>query len=338
MKAIQVMKPGDLRLTDVQKPEITNSTEVLVRVKAAGICGSDVHIAHGTNPYATYPRILGHEIAGVVEEVGPGVTKVKPGDRVVMEPIVYCGQCYACKKGRPNVCSCLQVRGVHLDGGFADYFISDEKYVHCFPEELSYEQAAMIEPYTIGAQSNWRAGTSAGDVVLIHGAGPIGLILCDVAKNLGASCIVSEIDERRLAMAKDFGADFVINPSKEALKDKVMEITDGMGPNIVFEATGVPALLTETVEMVSVAGTVVPLSFGQTPTPINFQQVNKKEVTIAGTRLQANKFPIVISFINKKVDKINKLITHIFPAEKYEEAFRTFTEKDSGACKVILTF
>lgn len=325
-------------MAEVEKPRIACPADVLVRVKAAGICGSDIHIAHGTNPYATYPRILGHEVAGVVDEIGPGVKTLKPGDRVVLEPIVYCGECYACKKGRQNVCRSLQVRGVHLDGGFADYLVSDEKFLHRFPQELTYEQAALVEPYTIGAQSNWRASTRAGDVVLIHGAGPIGLIICDVAKSKGAICIVSELNEHRLAMAKDFGADYAINPSKESLKDTVMEITDGMGPNIIFEATGVSSLLTEAVELVSAAGTVVPLSFGSKPTPINFQQVNKKEVTIAGTRLQCDKFPDVISFLKDRVDKIDKLITHTFPAEKYEEAFCTFIDKNSGSCKVVLTF
>jgi len=338
MKAIQAVKPGDVRLAEVEKPRIACPTDVVVRVKAAGICGSDIHIAHGTNPYATYPRILGHEVAGVVEEIGSGVTTLKPGDRVVLEPIVYCGECYACKKGRQNVCRSLQVRGVHLDGGFADYLISDEKFLHRFPQELTYEQAALIEPYTIGAQSNWRASTQAGDIVLIHGAGPIGLIICDVAKSKGAICIVSELNEHRLDMAKDFGADYIINPSKESLKDTVMEITEGMGPNIIFEATGIPSLLTEAVELVSVAGTVVPLSFGSKPTPINFQQVNKKEVTIVGTRLQCDKFPTVIASLKERVNKIDKLITHTFPAEKYEVAFNTFIDKNSDSCKVVLTF
>jgi len=338
MKAIQVVKAGEMRLVELDVPKIVNDTDVLLKVKAAGICGSDVHIAHGTNPYATYPRIPGHEIAGEVAEVGSAVKSLKKGDKVVLEPITYCGKCYACRNGRHNVCESIKVNGVHVDGGYQEYMVVDQKQLHKFPEEISFVQAATAEPYTIGEQANSRGGTSAGDIVLIHGAGPIGLIICDVAKSRGAICIVSEINEQRLNMAKDFGADYLINPSKENLREKVLEYTNGMGPNRIFEATGVSSLLTEAVEMVSVAGSVVPMSFDTKPIPINFQQVQKKEVTIAGTRLQYNKFPAVVASLKDRIDRIDRFITHVFPAEKYDEAFKTFTDKSSGACKVILTF
>jgi 2-desacetyl-2-hydroxyethyl bacteriochlorophyllide A dehydrogenase len=338
MRAIQVAKPGEMKLVQCEIPKIVNDADVLLKVKAVGICGSDVHIAQGTNPYATYPRIPGHEIAGEVAEVGNSVESLKKGDKVVLEPITYCGKCYACKKGRHNVCEDIKVNGVHIDGGFQEYMVVDQKQLYKFPEEISFVQAATAEPYTIGEQANSRAGTSAGDVVLIHGAGPMGLVICDVAKSKGATCIVSELNEKRLNMAKDFGADYLINPLKDNLREKVLEYTNGMGPNVIFEATGVPSLLSETVEMVSVAGAVVPLSFDTKPIPINFQQVNKKEVTIAGTRLQYDKFPTVIASLKDRIERINKFITHVFPVEEYEDAFNTFTDKNSGACKVILTF
>ena len=338
MKAIQVINPGNMVLVKKEMPTISDDKDVIIRVRATGICGSDVHIFHGTNPYATYPRILGHEVAGEVFKVGHGVSSLVKGDKVVLEPIQYCGKCYACKKGRPNVCSNLEVSGVHVDGGFQEYLKVKESMLVKFPDELSFIEAVTTEPYTIGAQANARAGTSEGDVVLIHGAGPIGLIVCDIAKSKGAICIVSEVNETRLDMAKDFGADYTINPMEENLKERILEITNGMGSNIIFDAAGVPKLLIDSIEMVSVAGTVVPMSFDVNPIPINFQQVNKKEITIVGTRLQSNKFPEMVRRLPERKDRIDKLITHIFPVEQFNEAFEVFTDKNSGACKVILTF
>lgn len=339
MKSIQITKPGVMSIVDRAIPRIASDTDVLVHVRAVGICGSDIHIYHGTNPYAVYPRVPGHEVAGEVVEVGRAVKRIKIGDKVVLEPIAsFCESCYACKKGRYNVCQNLKVSGVHVDGGFQEYIVAKERMVHKFPDYLTFEQATLIEPYTIGEQSNFRAGTAKDDIVLIHGAGPIGLIICDVAKQRGAFCIISEINGRRLEIAKEFGADCVINPSAEDLKKKIAEITDGAGPNVIFETTGAPSLLNDSVRMVSAAGTVVPLTFGSDPIPIDFKEVNKKEVNIVGTRLQSNKFPVAISYISSKKDKINKLITHIYPVDNYMEAFETFMNKESGACKVVLTF
>jgi 2-desacetyl-2-hydroxyethyl bacteriochlorophyllide A dehydrogenase len=338
MKAIIAIAPKKLVLDDVPIPIIEKDTEVLMKVKAAGICGSDIHIAHGTNPYATYPRIPGHEVTGIVESIGAKVKKLKPGDRVVLEPIVYCGHCYACRKGRPNVCSSLQVRGVHLDGGFAEYMVSDEKYLHLIPAQINFEEAALIEPYTIGVQANWRGGTQAGDVVLIHGAGPIGLIALDVAKELGATCIVSELSPARLVKAAEFGADYLINPAEIDIVERIKEITNGLGANVILEATGVSSVLEQSIGLASAAATIVAFSFQKKPIPIDFSLVNKKELTIVGTRHQSYKFESVINSYDKHIDKVNKLITNVMPVEEYEEAFRLFADKNSGACKVVFRF
>ena len=165
MKAIQVVEPGDMRLVDVEMPALKTPTSVIVKVKAAGICGSDVHILHGKNPYATYPRIVGHEVAGVIAQVGEQVTKYHVGDRVVVEPILFCGKCYPCRTGRQNVCENLQVYGVHMEGAFEEYMCAEESALHILPEGISFEQGALIEPYTIGAQGLWRTDAKAGDII-----------------------------------------------------------------------------------------------------------------------------------------------------------------------------
>lgn len=339
MKAVYIKEPGKLEVIDVEKPSIKKDTQALVKITAAGICGSDIHIFHGTHAYATYPRIIGHEGCGIVEEVGSAVTDLKPGDSVIIEPITGCGTCYACRHGRYNCCPDIKVAGVHIDGVMEEYFVTERNKLYKYdPNELTPVEAATVEPYTVGAQANAQANTQPGDLVLIHGAGPIGMIICDIAEKRGATVIVSEVNEDRLKIAKDFGAKYTINPKKEDLKEAIMKITDGKGVNVVFETSGVPALTSLSVELLSPHGRLVPLTFAPEPVPINFRLMNKNELVIAGTRNQNGKFPEVVESLPSRKDRIDKLVTHVFPAEEAEKAFDTAMDKTSGSCKVIITF
>lgn len=339
MKAITVVEPGEMQMLTAENPVITRPDQVLVQIKAAGICGSDVHVYHGSNPYAVYPRVIGHEAAGVVRAVGQAVTDLKPGDGVVFEPITYCGECYACRSGHHNVCRELKVLGCTVDGTFREYAVVPRSQVYAFDtDKMSYIQAALCEPYTIGAQANWRGNVQKGDFVLVHGAGPIGLILADTAKSRGAVVIVSEPNEKRLAMAKEFGADYTVNPNKENLEAVVMELTSREGVNVIFEAAGIPALLSNATKILSPAGRLVAMTFGAEPIPINFKEVNAKELTLLGSRHQYQKFPEVIERLPSRLDRVDKLITHVFPAEEFEKAFEVLADKESGAGKVIITF
>ena len=339
MKAVYIKEPGKLEVIDVEKPSIKKDTQVLVKITAAGICGSDIHIFHGTHAYATYPRIIGHEGCGIVEEVGSAVTDLKPGDSVIIEPITGCGTCYACRHGRYNCCPDIKVAGVHIDGVMEEYFVTERNKLYKYdPNELTPVEAATAEPYTVGAQANAQANTQPGDLVLIHGAGPIGMIICDIAEKRGATVIVSEVNEDRLKIAKDFGAKYTINPKKEDLKEAIMKITDGKGVNVVFETSGVPALTSLSVELLSPHGRLVPLTFAPEPVPINFRLMNKNELVIAGTRNQNGKFPEVVESLPSRKDRIDKLVTHVFPAEEAEKAFDTAMYKTSGSCKVVITF
>lgn len=339
MKAIVVIKPGEMELLEVPKPVITEADQVLVRIKAAGICGSDVHVAHGTNPYAVYPVVPGHEAAGVVEEIGSGVKDLNVGDGVVFEPITYCGKCYACRNGHHNVCRELKVLGCVVDGIFREYAVVKRSQLYSFDtSRMSYEQAALCEPYTIGAQANWRGGVQKNDWVLVHGGGPIGLIVADMAKSIGARVIVSEPNESRLALALDFGADYIINPFKEDLRILVNKLTKGEGVNVIFEAAGVPSLLRDSVTLLSPAGRLVAMTFGPEPIPVDFKAVNARELTILGTRHQYQKFPQMVRQLPEHLTQAEKLITHIFHVTEYKKAFEVLADKSSGAGKVILTF
>ena len=339
MKAISVVEPNHMEIIDIEKPKISAADEVLVKIHATGICGSDVHVYHGSNPYAVYPRIIGHEAAGEVEAVGNAVTGLAPGDGVVFEPITYCGKCYACRTGHHNVCRELKVLGCTVDGTFREYAVVKRTQVYHFDKsKMSYIQAAVCEPYTIGEQANWRGNVLNGDMVLVHGAGPIGLIVADVAKSRGATVIVSEPNETRLAMSPSFGADYTINPAVENLEQKIYDLTNGEGVNVIFEAAGVPALLAQSTKILSPAGRLVAMTYGPEPIPIDFRAINAKELTVLGTRHQYQKFSETVEKLPLRLDRVNKLITHIFDASEFQKAFDVLQDKHSGAGKVLLRF
>ncbi|MCI8423914.1 MAG: alcohol dehydrogenase catalytic domain-containing protein [Lawsonibacter sp.] len=339
MKAVLISEPGSLQVIEREVPQITSDTAVLVKIQAAGICGSDVHILHGTHAYATYPRIVGHEGCGVVEAVGSAVTGFQPGDAVIIEPIHSCGTCYTCRHGHYNCCPNIVVAGVHCDGLMAEYAVVESRQLFKYdPAVLTPVQAALAEPYTVGAQACAQGNVMEGDLVLVHGAGPIGTIICDMAASMGAKVIISEVSDSRREMAAAFGASCTINPLQENLSQCVAEISEGMGVNVVFETTGVPALTTNSIPLLSPHGRFVPLTFAPEPMPIDFRLVNKNELVIAGTRNQNSKFQGVVDSLPSRKDRLDKLVSHVFPVAEAAEAFDVAANPKSGSRKVIITF
>ena len=239
MKVIQVNKPGELEIAEKPMPEAPGCGEAIVRIRAAGICGSDVHIFHGKNPFATYPRVIGHEAAGEVVQVGQEVANVQVGDHVAIDNVFSCGKCYACRVARHNVCSSVKVLGVHIDGIFAEYVKIPADHLYVLPKELAWEMAATVEPYAIAAESIHKGKVTADDSVLICGAGPIGLVILQACKSIGARVLVTDVVDSRLAKARNMGADRTVNTRKEELSKAVMDFTAGEGINVAMEATGV---------------------------------------------------------------------------------------------------
>lgn len=338
MKAVRIPEAKIIEILDIPEPEIKELDDVKVKIKRVGICGSDMHIYHGTNPLATYPRIVGHEVAGEIIEIGSDVTKVAVGDHVVIEPIRYCGECYACKSGRPNVCKEVSVFGVHEDGGMKEVAILSERQVHKVNSEIDWDEAVMAEPYTIGAQATWRGNVQAGQTVFIQGAGPIGITVLKMAKLRGATVIISDFTNERLAFAKENGADYTINPSEEDIEAKIYEITNDEGANIVIDAVGLPQTFELSVEVASVAGNIVLLGFNATPSSIAQMQITKKELTITGSRLQTNQFAKVVELINEKKLTHNGLVTHKFPLSQIKEAFAFVEQNPQLVRKAIIEF
>jgi L-gulonate 5-dehydrogenase len=275
---------------------------------------------------------------GEVLETGSDVTTVKKGAHVVAEPIISCGTCYACRQGRRNACQTLKVFGVHIDGGCQEYIVIPAANAHILPDSLPWDEAVLIEPFTIGAQACYRGNVLPGDFVLVMGAGTIGLTVLQMAKLAGATVIITDIFADKLAYAKSRGADYTINVKEENLFAKVKEITGGMGPNVTIDAVCSKQSFEQTVEITSVAGRIVELSMSEIKSEIAPVHIMKKELTICGTRHQTRRFPVVIDYLKQGKLPLKGFMTKIYPIAEMAEAFDYVDKNNATVRKVAISF
>lgn len=338
MKAVQIVKPGQLTIIDVEKPEISGPDQVLVKMTAAGICGSDVGIYHGSNAAATYPRIIGHEMVGKVVETGSGVTHVKVGERVIVNQVTSCGHCYPCRIGRGNVCDHLAVRGVHIDGGYREYIAVPESDCYLLPDSISDEDAVMIEPTTIGIQACTRAELNKDDMLLIYGSGALGSSILKTASLICEHIIVADVQESKLEAARRNGAVYTINTREEDLVSKVKEYTNGHGATVSIDAVCNKDSLSQLLDATGNAGRVITMGFSTSPTEISQFAITSKELDVRGSRLQNKMFGKAIDLIREgKLDLLGS-VSHTFPLTKAQEAFDFVDSHDPSIRKVVLTF
>ena len=338
MKAVQIVRPNELRVIDVEKPVLDAHSNVLVRMTAAGICGSDVGIYHGTNAAATYPRIIGHEIVGRVEQVGPDVTGLKVGDRIIVNQVTSCGQCWPCRMGRGNVCDELKVRGVHIDGGYREFLAVPESDCYLLPEGLSDQDAIMIEPTTIGIQACHRAQLEKDDMLLIFGAGALGSSILKVARLYCDHIIVADIQDSKLEEARQNGARYTINPLKEDLVEKVKEYTFGHGSTVSIDAACVQDSLLQLLKATGNAGRVITMGFSVSATEVNQFLITSKELDVRGSRLQNKRFGDAIELIRQGKLDLTGSVSHTFPLTQAQQAFDFVDSKDPSIRKIALTF
>lgn len=338
MKAVQIVSPDHLQVIDVDKPVINEKNNVLIHMTAAGICGSDVGIYHGTNAAATYPRIIGHEMVGRVEEIGKGVTKLKVGDRVIINQVTSCGHCYPCRKGRGNVCDNLQVRGVHIDGGYREFIAVPESDCYILPDSLSDTDAVMIEPTTIAIQSCTRAELEADDMLLILGAGALGSTILKIARQICDHIIVADIMDNKLEDAKKNGAKYTINVLTEDLETKIKEYTEGHGATVSIDASGTKDSLMTLLKVTGNAGRVMTMGFSTASVEANQFLITSKELDVRGSRLQNKMFGKAIEMINEGKLDLSGSVSHTFPLTKAQEAFDFVDSRDPSIRKIVFTF
>ena len=240
MKECWVTEPLHFEMRETEIPE-PKDNEVQIKMMAAGVCGSDIHIYKGENPNSRYPLIPGHENVGLVTKVGNGCKNIKVGDHVVVDYVIRCGECYQCKHGRGNVCEHVLVRGSGTNGGWREYWCVEEPYVYKIDDSIPWKDAALIEPLTIGEHSTSRAGVCEDDVVFILGTGTIGTIIAQACKLKGAKTVICcDISDSSLERSKAFGADYTVNSKTQDIVAEVQKITNGHGCTVAFDSACFP--------------------------------------------------------------------------------------------------
>ncbi len=336
MKAIVFHAPKTISIEDVPIPEYKQD-EALVKVMQVGICGGDVHFYNGSQPYANYPQIYGHEMVGTIEALPEGIESgFKKGDLVVSEILSPCGTCYPCRHGKPNCCADLKVIGAHTQGAFAEYAVYPIRNLHKVPDNVGIDSAVLVEPYTIGYHCVQRSEIVDGETALVIGAGAIGLTIVDILKTKGVRVIVADLSDYRLNKALAMGADIVIDSGKEDLLGRVMELTDREGAGVVFEATGVSAVMSLTQDLVAAGGMITIV--GLTTRDVSFHGLNftKREMTIHGSRNSVGAFEPVLKLMSEGRLHEKELLTKKIAFDDAVEGFRYVSENLASEGKVVI--
>lgn len=319
MKVAMTTAPGAMEIQEADRP-VAARGETLIAVEAVGLCGSDFHLYDGRHPYAHFPQIQGHEFIGRIEEFGAGYDgTLAVGDRVVVEPLIACGHCFACRRGRYNCCIELKVMGAHVPGGLCEYVTVSAGQLHPIGD-LPTRVAVLVEPLTIGLQCVVRADVKAGDAVVVIGAGPIGQAATLGAVDRGARVLVVDRVPSRLRLAERLGAAAVVDSDHQDLAAAVADFTGGEGAATVIEATGVPALIRQALDCVAHSGTVVVVGISDGEVAIPVGLFSRKEINILGSRNNTGLFPASIRLATTYADRVSALVTHTYPLTKTPEA------------------
>lgn len=341
MKAAVLKKVGVIEIEDVPVPKPADD-EVLVRIKSVGVCGSDIHYyRHGR--IGTYvvekPIILGHESSGEIVETGKGVRSLKIGDRVSLEPGIPCRKCIFCKTGRYNLCPDVVFMATPpVDGAFVEYVAFPEDFAFKLPDNVSFDEGALIEPLAVGIYASERAGIKPGLSAVILGAGPIGLVTLQAVKAYGAGPVaVLDISDFRLNMARNLGADFVIDSRDANALDKVLEAIGQGGADVVFEAAGAVPTIQMTTRIARRGGRVVLIGLSaKDQVEYNVVDVSGKELDVLGIFRYANVYRKAIDLVSAGKIDLKTMVTHHFPLEKTKEALELADTKKDQAIKVIV--
>lgn len=336
MKVAVLERVKKISIEDRETPR-PKDDEVLVKIKSVGVCGSDIHY-YNEGRIGSFvvekPLILGHECAGEVVEVGPRVKSLKVGDRVALEPGIPCRMCNFCKTGRYNLCPDVVFMATPpIDGAFAEYIVHPEDFAFKLPENISYDEGALIEPLSVGVYATERAKVKPGDTVLIFGAGPIGLVTLQAVKAYGVLDVtVVDINDFRLSKAKELGADQIINSKVQRLEDY---ITDGA--DIIFEASGNSSVIKESTRFARRGGKIVFIGLASEDyIGLNINEISSKELELLGIFRYANVYKKAIDLVARGKIDLKSLITHHFTLDKTQDALE-FADKNKDKCiKVIV--
>ncbi len=337
MKQAVMTSPGKIEFRDVEKPEPA-ADEVLIRVQRIGVCGSDIHVFHGLHPYTSYPVVQGHEVSGVVAEAGSAVTGLALGDKVVFMPQVTCGVCYPCRHGMYHICDQLKVMGFQTGGAAQEYFPVKAEMVLKLPENITLDEAALVEPISVAVHALGRFGSVEGQKVLVLGAGTIGNLVAQVAQASGAAAVtVTDIAEYKLDKARACGIQYVVN---SGAVDIGQAILNNFGPDkadLILECVGVQPTITQAIAYARKGSTIVVVGvFGKKP-EVDLGLVQDRELTLLGTLMYQKKdYERAIELVAAGKLHLNEMITQRFPFSQYLAAYETIESSGGRYMKVMI--
>jgi len=322
-------------LKEIEKPQ-AESEGVVIKISHCGICGTDLHIFHGKmDQRVDIPQVIGHEASGVIEEIGAGVTDLSIGDKVVVRPLDWCGECPTCQAGNSHICTNLKFMGIDSEGAFQKYWKVKARTVHKCPPQMSLKLGALIEPLAVACHDVRRGAVKQGDYVAIIGGGPIGLLIAMVVKELGAKVIISEISEYRLQLAKEMGFE-TFDPTKGDLVEHVMSVTDNTGADVVFEVTATAAGAKLVTELTKPRGKIVLVGIYSEPQPLDLFKFFWRELELLGARVyEKADFDQAVELVSANSLPLEKLISNTYGLSEIQTAFESF-EGNLEAMKVLI--
>lgn len=341
MKALVLEAYHQLVYRDVPDPEI-GPDDVLVRVRACGICGSDVHGFDGSTGRRIPPMIMGHEAAGEIVALGTRVRKWRVGDRVTFDSTIYCGNCFFCQQGQFNLCDHRRVLGVSCaeyrqDGAFAEYVAIPSHILYRVPEALTFEQAALVETAAIALHAVERVSSMAGETALVVGAGVVGLLIIQALRAKGfRKVIVVDLDAQRLALASTLGADYTLNPTSDDVRTQVLRLTVQRGADTVIEAVGLPTTFELALQCVRKGGAIGLVGNLAKTTDFPLQAVVTRELTLYGSCASRGEYPAAIEMIRRGTLDVNALISAVAPLCEGAQWFKRLYNREPGLLKVVL--
>ncbi|UOF92833.1 zinc-binding alcohol dehydrogenase family protein [Fodinisporobacter ferrooxydans] len=338
MKCIVCEQPNQFQMIDVDKPKLQRG-QAIIRIRRIGICGTDFHAYKGNQPYFTYPRVLGHELSGTIEEmseIGENPYGLRQGDQVAIIPYMECGQCIACRNGKTNCCTELKVLGVHMDGGMCEWLSVPIDHL-LKTEGISLDQTALLEPLSIGAHAVRRSDLKKDEVALVIGAGPIGLGVMAFAKQRGAKVIAMDINEERLQVCRNWAnVDHTVYGLHQP-DEAIAAITNGEYPTVVFDATGNAKSMMHAFRYVAHGGKLVFVGLVKTDITFSDPEFHKREMTVMGSRNAAREdFELVMKTIQSGELDLDLYITHRVDFSQTVHVFDQLLQPESNVIKAII--
>ncbi len=335
MKAFSITEPGKTTLIELQQPR-PGADEILLKSRLIGMCGTDLSTFRGKNPLVTYPRIPGHEIAATIVETGAEVPgEFQAGMDVTVYPNTSCGTCASCRRGRTNACKFNQTLGVQRDGAMKGFFTAPWRKVY-ISNGLSLRELSLVEPLAVGFHAAERARIGAADTVAVIGCGMVGLGALAAARMRGATAVAIDLDDSKLALAGEVGAQHTIHAGRENMHEKLGALTAGLGPDVVIEAVGTPETYRTAVEEVAHTGRVIYIGWAKEPVSYETKLFVHKELDILGSRNSLAEFPAVIAMLAERRFPVEKTISATVPLDGAGDALKRWSESPGSYTKILV--